>query len=239
MDMPRRQIETASSPRFRQFRREPGLLIRAARSASALLIRGWLRLYHRFSIVGRENLPTDRSFVLVANHNSHLDALCLLSSLPLGKLHRAFPAAARDYFFDCLPARLAATVVNALPFDRQADVRESLDVCRELLEHPENVLVIFPEGTRSLTGEVGEFKPGVGLLVAGRPVPVVPCYLEGAGAAWPKGVCVPRPRRVRLTIGRPREFADRPRDKESVLQICRELRQAVVDLASPANDTAR
>src|SRR5262249_61358368 len=110
------------------------------------------------------------------------------SALPLGKLHRAFPAAARDYFFVGAPGLLAATVVaNALPFDRQFDVRASLDLCRRLLDNPGNVLGVFPEGTRPPTGAVRRFKAGVGLLAAASPHPVVPCYLHGGHAAWPKG----------------------------------------------------
>src|SRR5947209_2670628 len=97
--------------RLRHFPRQPDMLVYGVRSIAAILIRGWLRLYHRLTITGRENLPLDRSFVLVANHASHLDTLCLLSALPLGKLHRAFPAAARDYFFVSAPRLLAAAIV--------------------------------------------------------------------------------------------------------------------------------
>jgi len=56
---------------------------------------------------------------MVANHTSHLDALCLTAALPLRKLHRAFPAAAEDYFFVKLPRlAVAVFVVNALSFCR-------------------------------------------------------------------------------------------------------------------------
>src|SRR5437899_647931 len=96
------------------------MLVYGTRLLAGLLLRGWLRCYHRLTIVGRENLPLDRSFVMVANHASHLDTLCLLSALPLSKLHCAFPAAAQDYFFVQVPRLfLAAVVVNALPFDRR------------------------------------------------------------------------------------------------------------------------
>jgi len=49
----------------------------------ALIIRGLLRVYCRFEIVGEEHLRSNRSFVLVANHSSHLDTVCLLAGLPL------------------------------------------------------------------------------------------------------------------------------------------------------------
>jgi 1-acyl-sn-glycerol-3-phosphate acyltransferase len=93
-------------------------------------------------------------------------------------------------------------------------------------------LVIFPEGTRSITGEIDRFKLGVGLVLAGTPSPVVPCYLHGTSAAWPKGAWFPKPQRVQLVIGQPRTYAHLSPGKESAIQICQELRGAVLALAS-------
>jgi 1-acyl-sn-glycerol-3-phosphate acyltransferase len=246
MAMPRWKYEPAPNiewpllERLRRFPREPDLLVGTVRCLVALLLRAWLRFYHGFTVIGRENLPTDQSFVVIANHTSHLDALCLLSALPIGKLDCAFPAAARDYFFVGLPRLLAAAVVaNALPFDRHKDVRGSLDLCRDVLKTPGNILVVFPEGSRSTTGEVGEFKAGIGLLVAGSRHPVVPCYPEGSQDAWPKGSWLPRPRRMRLLIGKPRAYAYADRTTSAAHRISRELRQAVVTLAAGASAPAR
>src|SRR6202035_3313259 len=175
--------------RLRRFSRQPDMLVYGVRSLAALIIRAWLRAYHRFEIIGHEYLRSDASLVIVSNHCSHLDTLCLLAALPLGKLHRAFPAAAADYFFQSVPRIwIAAVVVNALPFARRVRVRRSLSICSELLNDPENILIIFPEGTRSETGETREFKSGIGALVAGRVVTVLPCYLHGAFRASPKGM---------------------------------------------------
>ena len=218
--------------RLKRFPREPDMTVYVLRSAVALAIRAFLKVYHRFRISGKENLPTGGSFIMVANHSSHLDALCLLSALPLRKLHRAFPAAAKDYFFENVPRlAIAAVIVNALPFDRESKIRNSLRMCRELLSNPGNVLVIFPEGTRSTTGEIGEFKPGIGMLVDHAKVPVVPCYIDGALKAWPKGCSLPRPRRIRLIIGAPRSYGEARHGRETALEIAQDLRQAVVELA--------
>jgi 1-acyl-sn-glycerol-3-phosphate acyltransferase len=220
--------------RLRRFPREPDILVYGLRLVCAGIMRGWLKLYHRLTIVGGEHLPRDQSFVMVANHASHLDTLCLLSALPVSQLQRAFPAAAKDYFFVSAPRIfLAAVVINALPFERRVTPRQSLRLCAGLLDNPGNVLILFPEGTRSATGELAEFKPGIGHLLAGRDVPVVPCRLEGAHRAWPKGAWLPRPRRVRLTIGPPRSYGHMPHEKESVLRICAELHDAVQALWQP------
>ena len=115
-----RDLDQTLIDRLRQFPREPDMLVYGLRSLGALIIRGWLRIYNRFEIIGHENLRTNRSLVIVANHCSHLDTLCLLAALPLRKLHRAFPAAASDYFFQSVPRFwIAAVIVNALPFERQ------------------------------------------------------------------------------------------------------------------------
>lgn len=207
------------------------MLVYAMRSVAALVLRGWLRTYHRLEIRGRENLPTHKSFVLVANHTSHLDTLCLLAALPLRKLHRAFPAAAADYFFESVPRIwIAAVMVNALPFGRQTHIKQSLVLCQHLLENPGNVLIIFPEGTRSPTGAIGRFKPGIGALVAGRDVAVLPSYLKGGFKAWPKGRVLPRPAKLQLTIGKPRSFANIEATKEAANTIAAELEQAIKDM---------
>jgi 1-acyl-sn-glycerol-3-phosphate acyltransferase len=205
------------------------------RCLCALLIRFWLRVYHRLAITGLENLPERGPFVVVANHTSHLDAPCLLSSLPVRHLHRAYAAAADDYFFATMPRLVAAAVVvNALPFDRKLDPRSSLDLCRRMLEDPGIILIFFPEGTRSLTGEVGEFRAGIGYLLAGSGIQVVPCYLDGTHSAWPKGAGFPKPARIQLRIGSPLEYSRLTPGKDSAIRISNELREKVLALADEA-----
>src|SRR5947199_1978777 len=118
--MKRRRYDSANDvartplERLRQFPREPDMLAYGLRSLGALIIRALLRVYHRFEIIGHENLRTNRSLVIVATHSSHLGTLCLLAALPLRKLHRAFPAAASDYFFQSVPLLcIPAVVVTA------------------------------------------------------------------------------------------------------------------------------
>ncbi len=229
---PAADLDQSLTERLKSFPRQPDMLQYGIRTALALAIRAWLRIYHRLEIAGLENLPREGSFVLVANHTSHLDTPCLLATLPLRKLHRAFPAAAADYFFVKVPRVAAAVlIVNAFPFHREIHVRQSLGVCERLLANPGNILILFPEGTRSPDGELGPFKPGIGALLAGTAIPAVPCWLAGAARAWPKGRWLARPRRVRVVIGKPRSYAALPKGRESALEVARNLQQAVAELA--------
>jgi 1-acyl-sn-glycerol-3-phosphate acyltransferase len=71
---------------------------------------------------------------------------------------------------------------------------------------------------------------GIGALVAGRDVAVLPCYLQGAFRAWPKGRRLPRPRKVRLIVGGPRNYSSRNTNKIDMCTIAAELHRAVKKL---------
>jgi len=224
-------INETMSEHLTNFPRQPYMLIYAIRSTAALLLRAWMRIFHRLRIEGRENLPETGSFVLVCNHTSHLDTLSMLCSMPLKRLHQTFPAAATDYFFSSLPrSAVSAILINALPFDRNVKGAESLTVCSELLRNEGNVLILFPEGTRTTTGAPGRFRSGIGRLLAGTDLSVLPCHLAGGLKAWPKGKMIPRPFSLRLRIGAPRSYGHMQKTSESVQQICQELQDSVADL---------
>jgi len=234
---PAPDLDQSMAEQLRGFPRQPHMLHYAIRSVAALLLRAWMRLYHRLGIEGRGNLPTTGSYILVCNHTSHLDTLALLCAMPLGQIHRTFPAAAADYFFSSLPrSAVAAILINALPFERKLKGAESLAVCAELLANPGNVLILFPEGTRTATGDMGRFRSGIGRLVAGSEVPVLPCHLEGGYRAWPKGRPLPSPHRLQLRIGVPRSYGQLDATAESVRFVCEDLRQAVEDLGEKQHD---
>ncbi len=216
---------------LRNFPRQPHMLVYALRFLAALSLRGWMKIYHRLEVAGRDNLPQSGSFILVCNHTSHLDTLALLTAIPLKKIHRTFPAAAADYFFSSMPRSAASAIlINALPFDRKVKGPESLTVCSQLLANDGNILIIFPEGTRTATGAMGRFRSGIGRLVVATDLPVVPCHLAGGLRAWPRGRILPRPHKLRLTIGAPQAFGHLKKDAESVQAVCRDLEGRVAEL---------
>lgn len=224
-------LDETLAEHLRNFPREPYMFVYAVRSIAALLLRGWMRVYHRLRVEGRENLPEQGSFILVCNHTSHLDTLCMISSVPLKRIHRAFPAAAADYFFSSLPrSAISAILINALPFDRKVKGAQSLTLCSELLKNEGNILIIFPEGTRTTSGELGRFRSGIGRLVVGTDLAVIPCHLQGGFEAWPKGRLLPRPRRLKLRIGEPCKYAHLDKSATAVKEICDDLQERVAEL---------
>ena len=97
---------------------------------------------------------------------------------------------------------------GAFPFGRTAHVRASLERLAGFLDDGWNVIV-FPEGTRSPDGRLGEMKEGIGLLATSLGVPIVPVHVAGAHAILPKGRALPRRRagaRVRVRFGAPLRF---------------------------------
>ena len=217
---PARDHGLSLGDRLRSHNREPGLLSAATHVAWGLAVRTYLSVFHRLVVEGRENLPAQLPYVMVGNHCSHLDALSLGAALPRAVARRAYSLAAGDVFFGTLATSgFAALAINALPVWRKNTSAADLALLRERLAEDGLVFILFPEGTRSRTGEMGRFRPGIGSFVAGSNVPVVPCYLHGAHAAWPPTRRLPRPGRLRLVIGAPLVFADVANTREGWVQV--------------------
>lgn len=206
---PAHDLDLSFTERLASIRRDPGVFSLFFRWLWWALVKAHMKVWHRFEAVGVENLPQDLPFVMVANHSSHLDVISLLLALPVRLRSQTFPLAAADHFFGEIPAAFfTATFINALPMSRQGDGKgiETLRYLRRRMAEDKCGILLFPEGTRTRTGAMGRFRSGIGALVAGTDVPVVPCYLEGAYAAWPPTRRFPRPTAIRLFIGKPRTF---------------------------------
>jgi 1-acyl-sn-glycerol-3-phosphate acyltransferase len=131
-------------------------------------------------------------------------------------------------------AWLIRNLIGAEPFDRYGDFRESLARARDLVG-VRRPLLVFPEGTRSLTGHLQTFKPGVGLLSLELDLPVVPVHLDGAGQALPRGHRWPRRVPIRLCFGPSLEPASSASSAagryESYRALAEQVRRAVESLA--------
>ncbi|MCP3064105.1 AMP-binding protein [Myxococcus sp. K38C18041901] len=151
-------------------------------------------------VTGRPFIPMNRNFLVIANHASHLDA-GLVRVVLEEQGDRLVSLAARDYFFDT-PLKRAwfENFTNLVPIERHGSLRQSLRQAGEALRQGFNVL-IFPEGTRSPTGELQEFKSTLGYLALTYRVDVLPLYIHGAFDALPKGSVFPKSKDLKVSIG--------------------------------------
>jgi 1-acyl-sn-glycerol-3-phosphate acyltransferase len=174
----------------------------------------------------------DPPALLVANHTSHLDTLVVLRTLPPRWRNRVAVAAAADYFYaqPWIGAGVSL-LVNAFPFRRFAPashVKDTLEHCAWLGEHGWSIL-LYPEGTRSTTGEMKPFKGGVGMLALHLGVPVIPIYTEGLAHVLPKGRLVPQPGPITITFGRPLTFAPGTDHRDATAAIEQAVRALAVE----------
>jgi long-chain acyl-CoA synthetase len=168
-------------------------------------LRGGMRaLYERVletNIYGGAQVPPFGGYIVAANHASHLDTG--LVKYALGEQGDALVAlAAKDYFFeDPVRKMYFENFTNLVPMERHGSLRESLRLAGEVIRDG-YILLIFPEGTRSDTGVMSDFKPSLGYLAMSNKCGILPMYLSGTYDAMPKGRYLPtRGERVGAYVG--------------------------------------
>ncbi|HOJ78747.1 MAG TPA: lysophospholipid acyltransferase family protein [Bacillota bacterium] len=171
-----------------------------------LFVKPFMALFIGLRVYGKHNLPKVHPFIIVANHSSHLDTLSLLSIFSIKDLHRIQPVAAGDYFNrNRFVSFLTHKLFNILTIPRSAINKENhpVKLMKNALEQG-NSLIIYPEGTRSLTEEIGRFRPGIAHLIKEIPgIKVIPVFLANMGRSLPKGEYLPIPFFCEIVIGEP------------------------------------
>jgi long-chain acyl-CoA synthetase len=166
-----------------------------------VLIRWLLRGVFRLRVVGLERLPGEPC-VLVANHVSNLDALALSAALGWRRLARTYWGGWTGIAFRNPLMRAVSRLGRVLPIEPERGFASSLALGAAVLQRGD-CLAWFPEGERSVSGELLAFRPGIGLLLQRFPRPVVPVYIGGTFEAWPRGRSWPRRHPVTVVFGAP------------------------------------
>jgi 1-acyl-sn-glycerol-3-phosphate acyltransferase len=151
-----------------------------------------------------EPLPEQGGLIVLSSHQSHLDPLLLGLACD-----RRLSSLARSSLYKFKPFGFIITALDAVPVDRNASAVAAMKTVIKRLEDGAAV-IIFPEGTRTATGHLGEIKSGFALIARKAKVPIVPVAIVGAWECWPKTRLLPRPGRIRVEFGRvirPEEIA--------------------------------
>jgi 1-acyl-sn-glycerol-3-phosphate acyltransferase len=198
------------------------------------VVKPFLKLVLGVNVFGKNNLPARGQVILVANHNSHLDAVVLMNLFPLKQLRTVHPVAAADYFMqNAFLAWFSTTFLNILAIPRSGFTKSNNPLTRmgEVLEKGES-LILFPEGSRGEPEKMAEFKTGIAHLIQKFPkVPVVPVFTKGLGKSLPKGEAVLVPFFTDIIIGEPRLFTG---TKEQILS---DLQAAILRLKEQDEQT--
>jgi long-chain acyl-CoA synthetase len=144
-----------------------------------------LRMLPGFRVSGREHLPARGPFIVSPNHQTYLDGGFVSAALPLRAFANIFLVGAAEYFQSPFMAWLARAV-NIVPVDPDANLVNAMRAGAAGLRL-DKVLILFPEGERSIDGDPKKFRKGAAILASHLDVPIVPVALDGAFDLWPRG----------------------------------------------------
>lgn len=174
-------------------------------------LRYFLKLIIGVKFADASFLRQEKQFILIANHNSHLDTLSLLAALPSSSLHLVKPVAAKDHFGKTkMQERLSNFFINTLLIERKI-TRDNLhngplEKMNQAIKDGFS-LIIFPEGTRGTPEVQQPMKPGVAHVLLDNPgLKYVPVYLQGMGKAMPRGDNLIIPHCSSLDFGSPKSI---------------------------------
>ncbi len=143
------------------------------------------KIFFRIKVTGRENLPRKYPFMLCPNHLSFLDSFLVVGVLPYHVIKQIFFLGYSDYFGGRYMSKLGG-MIKVVPVDSDRHLRQALRLGAEGLRR-NLVLCVFPEGTRSIDGNLKPFRKGPGILATELNIPLVPVGIKGTYEAWSRG----------------------------------------------------
>jgi 1-acyl-sn-glycerol-3-phosphate acyltransferase len=202
------------------------------KSSGYKVVHGLLRLgcllMFRLRCHGRDNVPPSGAVLVCSNHQSYLDPVLLGVCFNESMNFLARKTLFRSKLFGWLIAYL-----DAIPIDREGMSLEGIKETLRRLKRGERVLM-FPEGTRSEDGNLGEVKPGVCALARRGKASILPMAVDGAFEAWPRSAKIPRSVTVTVQIGQllPAHQIDQMSDQ----QLVDELQRRIADCFQQARE---
>ena len=178
---------------------------------------------------GQENIIEEGPAIMAANHQSYLDPP-LIGITCRNELYFL----ARKTLFEKKVLGSLISRVNAMPVDLARGDVTAVRAIINLLKKGHRT-VIFPEGTRSLDGNIQQARPGIGMIIAKTLVPVVPIRIFGSFEAWPKGGKI-RPHPVTVVVGKPMRFVKEDfggNNRESYQKISERVLAAIAAIRRP------
>ncbi|MHC1703630.1 MAG: AMP-binding protein [Tenuifilaceae bacterium] len=154
------------------------------------IARGFFKLYFKFKSEGLENIP-EGPCIIAPNHQSFLDGLFVAAFLKRKTFKTTYFYAKKKHVNNWF-LRFMASKNNIIVMDIDNDLKESIQKLAEILKSGKKI-ILFPEGTRTLTGELGDFKKTFVILSKELNVPIIPVAIAGAFKAFPRGSKIPRP----------------------------------------------
>jgi 1-acyl-sn-glycerol-3-phosphate acyltransferase len=179
----------------------------------SFIVRGFLKIFVGVKFDNAIFLLEEKQFIIVANHNSHLDTMTIMASIPRKMVHKVKPVAAADHFGKTkIQEKLSNYLINTLLIKRKRD-KEHLenDPINKMIHALDEgfCLILFPEGTRGEPEVLQSFKPGIAYVLSQRPfVKYVPAYMKGMGKAMPKDDNLIVPFTSSLSYGKPTLIVD-------------------------------
>ena len=182
---------------------------------------------------GISNIPRDRGAIIAANHSSYLDHFIVGCNI-VSKLNKSARFLAKKEHFDTFFQRQWHKYLNAIPIDRESSGKEALS--KAILHLKKNGLImIYPEGTRTLTGKMNRAKTGIARLALAAKVPVIPMGITNTFKILPKGKNIPKfGIKSDLNIGKPlyfNEYYGKENDKEMIRKVTTIIMKEIAKLA--------
>jgi long-chain acyl-CoA synthetase len=175
-----------------------GLKGRFLNLGAALLAKVLFKLVFDLKIYGRQRLGPG-SYILCPNHGSFLDGFLLFAAVPQALRTRLHFLGYNNYF-DGPVVKDIAKYMHVVPVNSARHLIPAMQVSADILRQG-GALGIFPEGARTLTGELRPFKKGVAVLAQAAGVPLVPVYIHGSYRAWGPNTRYPRPHPIQISFG--------------------------------------